>query len=90
MAPEVRVNAVCPGMITTEWFTRGIGEEATRRLQAAYEASAPLGTACTAEDVAEAVVWLADGARTVTGELVLLDAGLHLGTAMRSVVPAKD
>ena len=49
----------------------------------------PLGSACTAEDVAEAVVWLADGARTVTGELVLLDSGMHLGTAMRAVVPPK-
>ncbi|HUK05829.1 MAG TPA: SDR family oxidoreductase [Burkholderiales bacterium] len=90
LAPEVRVNAVCPGMITTRWFTRGIGEEATRKLRSAYEASAPLATACTAEDVAEAVVWLADGARTVTGELVLLDSGVHLGTAMRAVVPPRS
>ena len=90
MAPEVRVNAVCPGMITTRWFKDGIGEENASKLQAGYEASVPLGTACTAEDVAEAIVWLADGARTVTGELVLLDSGLHLGSAMRSVVPARN
>jgi 3-oxoacyl-[acyl-carrier protein] reductase len=90
MAPEVRVNAVCPGMITTRWFPQGIGEENARKLQAGYEASAPLGTSCTAEDVAEAVVWLADGARTVTGELVLLDSGVHLGTAMRAVVPPRS
>jgi 3-oxoacyl-[acyl-carrier protein] reductase len=90
MAPEVRVNAVCPGFITTRWFPSGIGEENARKLQEGYEASAPLGAACTAEDVAEAVVWLADAARTVTGELVLLDAGLHLGTAMRAVVPPRS
>ena len=30
------------------------------------------------EDVAEAIVWLVDGARTVTGELLLLDSGMHL------------
>jgi 3-oxoacyl-[acyl-carrier protein] reductase len=90
MAPEVRVNAVCPGMITTRWFPQGIGEENARKLQAGYEASAPLGTSCTAEDVAEAVVWLADAARTVTGELVLLDSGVHLGTAMRAVVPPRS
>ncbi len=89
MAPEVRVNAVCPGMITTRWFPRGIGEDNARKLQAGYEASAPLGKSCTAEDVAEAVVWLADAARTVTGELVLLDSGVHLGTAMRAVVPPR-
>ena len=30
---------------------------------------------------------IAPGARTTTGELVLLDSGLHLGSAMRAVVP---
>jgi 3-oxoacyl-[acyl-carrier protein] reductase len=89
MAPEVRVNAVCPGMITTRWFKVGMGEENAAKLQAGYEAGVPLGTSCTAEDVAEAIVWLADGARNVTGELVLLDSGLHLGSAMRAVVPPR-
>jgi 3-oxoacyl-[acyl-carrier protein] reductase len=86
MAPEVRVNAVCPGMITTRWFKDGIGEENAAKLQAGYESGVPLGSSCTAEDVAEAIAWLADGARTVTGELVLLDSGLHLGSAMRAAV----
>ena len=90
MAPEVRVNAVCPGMITTRWFPQGIGEENARKLKAGYEANAPLGTSCSPEDVAEAVLWLADGARTVTGEIVLLDSGTHLGTAMRAVVPPRS
>jgi len=86
LAPAVRVNAVCPGLITTRWFPRGIGEEAYQKLKASYEAGAPLGVSCTPEDVAEAILWLADGARTVTGELLLLDSGTHLGVAPR--VPA--
>lgn len=80
LAPEVRVNAVCPGLITTRWFQRGIGEQGYEAVKAGYERAVPLQRACTAEDVAEAVVWLLDGARTVTGELVLLDSGRHLGT----------
>jgi len=40
------------------------------------------------EDVADAVVWLIDGARTVTGELLLLDSGVHLG-ARRPVQTGK-
>jgi 3-oxoacyl-[acyl-carrier protein] reductase len=88
LAPEVRVNAVCPGLITTRWFPRGIGEEAYQKLKASYEAGTPLGTACSPEDVAEAIVWLADGARTVTGELLLLDSGTHLGPSPR-IPPAK-
>ncbi len=88
MAPEVRVNAVCPGLVTSRWFPKGIGEEAYAELRAAYESRAPLATACTPEDVAEAVLWLADGARTVTGELLLLDSGTHLGPAPR-IPPAR-
>lgn len=79
LAPEVRVNAVCPGLITSRWFSDGIGQEGYEKLKAQYEQTAPLGQACTPEDVAEAVVWLVDGARTISGELVLLDAGIHLG-----------
>jgi 3-oxoacyl-[acyl-carrier protein] reductase len=81
LAPEIRVNAVCPGLITTRWFVEGAGQAGFERLKAAYERTTPLQRACTAEDVAEAVIWLLDGARTVTGELVLLDAGMHLGAA---------
>ncbi|HEY5173571.1 MAG TPA: SDR family NAD(P)-dependent oxidoreductase [Acidimicrobiia bacterium] len=81
MAPEVRVNAVCPGLITTRWFVDGLGQEGYEKVKAGYEGLAPLGRACSAEDVAEAVLWLVDGARTVTGELLLLDGGVHLGSA---------
>ncbi len=88
LAPDVRVNAVCPGLITTRWFPRGIGEDAYQKLKASYEAGAPLARACAPEDVAEAILWLADGARTVTGELLLLDSGTHLGPAPR-IPPAK-
>lgn len=87
LAPEIRVNAVCPGLITTRWFVDGIGAENYEKLKAQYEQSTPLGRACTAEDVAETVVWLLEGARTVTGELILLDAGMHLGRAPTVVRP---
>jgi 3-oxoacyl-[acyl-carrier protein] reductase len=89
LAPEIRVNAVCPGLITTRWFGEGVGQEAYESIKQGYEQATPLGRACTAEDVAEAVVWLVDGARTVTGELVLLDSGMHLGGARGTVVTAK-
>jgi 3-oxoacyl-[acyl-carrier protein] reductase len=85
LAPEIRVNAVCPGLITTRWFVDGIGAANFEHLKAQYEQTTPLGRACTAEDVAEAVVWLVDGARTVTGELILLDSGMHLGRSMAVV-----
>lgn len=89
MAPQVRVNAVCPGLITTRWFSDGIGAEGYEKILAGYEASAPLGRASSAQDVADAVLWLVNGARTVTGELVLLDSGMHLGASQSSRMAGK-
>jgi 3-oxoacyl-[acyl-carrier protein] reductase len=80
LAPHVRVNAVCPGLIATRWFVDGMGQEAFERIKAHNEQHTPLQTTCSAEDVADAIVWLIDGARTTTGELLLLDSGRHLGT----------
>ncbi len=88
LAPEVRVNAVCPGLISTRWFVDGIGIQNYEHLKQQYEQSTPLGKACTAEDVAEAVIWLIEGARTTTGELILLDSGMHLGRALTIVPPS--
>lgn len=79
LAPEVRVNAVCPGLITSRWFVDGIGQEAYEKLKASQASVAPLGKPSSPEDVADAIVWLIEGARTTTGELLLLDAGMHLG-----------
>jgi 3-oxoacyl-[acyl-carrier protein] reductase len=79
LAPDVRVNAVCPGMVTSRWFVDGIGQEGFDQLKDNYAKLAPLGRPATPEDVAEAIVWLVDGARTTTGELLHLDAGMHLG-----------
>jgi 3-oxoacyl-[acyl-carrier protein] reductase len=79
LAPAVRVNAVCPGFITTRWFVQGVGQEGFDAGLKSYESGVPLARACSPDDVAEAIVWLVDGAKTVTGELLLLDSGMHLG-----------
>lgn len=90
LAPDIRVNAVCPGLVTSRWFVDGIGHDGFEKLKASYAQSAPLARACTPEDVAEAIVWLVDGARTVTGELLLLDSGMHLGAARPVQGPARS
>ena len=88
LAPEVRVNAVCPGLITSRWFVDGLGQEGFEKVKAMTEHNTPLGRASDPVDVAEAIVWLVTSARTVTGELMLLDAGTHLG-APRMQVPGR-
>jgi 3-oxoacyl-[acyl-carrier protein] reductase len=89
LAPEARVNAVCPGFITTRWFVDGLGQEGYERIKAAYEGTAPLARATTPQDVAEAVVWLVDGARPITGELLFLDGGMHLGPSQAARMAGK-
>ncbi|HEX4532163.1 MAG TPA: SDR family oxidoreductase [Acidimicrobiia bacterium] len=78
----IRVNAICPGFIDTPWFGRAMPAEALERMRAGVAASMPLKAASTAEDIAGAAVFLASpAARHITGETLLVDAGLHLGYA---------
>jgi 3-oxoacyl-[acyl-carrier protein] reductase len=79
LAPEIRVNAVCPGLITSRWFRDGLGEEGFNKVKAGYEAMVPLQRSCTPEDVSDAIVWLATATPVITGELLLMDGGKHLG-----------
>ena len=79
LAPEIRVNAVCPGVMQTRWWREGLGEENYDAFISRYAASAPLKTAGTTDAVADPVVWLLEGAEHVTGETIMVDAGSHLG-----------
>ena len=79
LAPEIRVNAVCPGLIETRWHLDRYSKEEYARFKANYEKTVPLAKAASPDDVAEVAVWLIEGADLVTGESILVDAGLHLG-----------
>ena len=81
LAPEIRVNAVCPGVMQTRWWREGLGEENYDAFIDRYAQSAPLKKAGTTEAVADPVLWLLEGAEHVTGETILVDAGSHLGPA---------
>ncbi len=84
LAPKIRVNAICPGFIDTRWFTEGRGEEAAQRIRENVANTTPLKVASKPEDIADAALFLiSDAARHVTGETLMVDAGLHLGFAPR-------
>ena len=75
----IRVNTVCPGYIDTPWFTKGRGEAGAKLVRDAVSRKVPLKVASTAEDIAELVCFLATPpSSNMTGELVRMDAGMHL------------
>ncbi len=78
LGPEIRVNAVCPGFIEGRWLREGFGEKVYEALKERYCSNAPLQRTAKPEDVAESIVWLVEAAPLVTGELLLLDAGMHV------------
>lgn len=71
MAPDVRVNAVAPGVVA--W-----PDSAPADMRARYESRIPLGRPGTPDDAAECVRWLALDAHYVTGESIRLDGGRWL------------
>lgn len=80
LAPKIRVNAICPGFIDTPWHAKGLSADQIERMREGTKAITPLKAASTAEDIADAgLFFLSDASRHVTGETLLIDAGLHLG-----------
>jgi 3-oxoacyl-[acyl-carrier protein] reductase len=79
LGPEIRVNSICPGFIETRWLLQGYGEDKYEAYKQSLLKSTPLQKVCKPEDIAEAAVWFADGANMITGEIIILDGGMHLG-----------
>lgn len=69
LAPEVRVNAVAPGIVQTRWV------EGKEDHIAHLAAGTPLGRVAGPEDIAEVVYSLIAHAGFVTGQTVVVDGG---------------
>lgn len=74
LGPDVRVNAVAPGMIDTPWFD---GVEGIESAMEETAARLPLRRVGRPQDIADAVFDLAN-ASYITGEVLLVDGGGHL------------
>ena len=71
---NIRVNAVCPGVIRTPMFERG--RQVDPRIEETMSTREPIGRLGTPEEIAEAVVWLSsDAASFVTGLPMAVDGG---------------
>jgi NAD(P)-dependent dehydrogenase (short-subunit alcohol dehydrogenase family) len=71
LAPKIRVNGVGPGPTLPSVHQRPEDFEAEAR-------AVPLERRATPEEIAQAVLYLVD-ARSVTGQMIAVDGGQHLG-----------
>lgn len=78
LGPEVRVNAICPGLVETPWLQNGMGAERYAASVAGYKARAALAEIIQPEDVARAAWYLGVDATKTSGEMLSVDAGAKL------------
>lgn len=76
--PNIRVNAVAPGVIEGDWLRKGLGRDYEEKL-AAQANLAVLDKVCAPEDVADAILSLITGSDLVTGQTLLCDGGTAIG-----------
>ncbi len=73
LGPAIRVNAVAPGAVDSDWQIEWTEEQRRSSIE-----QAPLGRRCTTDDIAEAIVFLGCAAGMVTGQTLVVDGGLTL------------
>jgi NAD(P)-dependent dehydrogenase (short-subunit alcohol dehydrogenase family) len=84
LGPKIRVNAICPGFIDTRWFS-DFSPERAQKIREHIIKTTPLQAASQAEDIADSALFLiSNAARHITGETLMIDAGMHLGFAPMS------
>jgi 3-oxoacyl-[acyl-carrier protein] reductase len=75
LAPQIRVNAVSPGMVDTPMVARSIelqGEEIRSRI--------PLGRFAKTSEIASVIAFLcSDAASYITGETIIVSGGSYMG-----------
>lgn len=74
LAPQVRVNAVCPGPIDSRWIKEGNPDWDLDAMVAGY----PIPKASQPSDIADAVLFFAIGTTMATGQILTIDGGLTL------------
>ena len=82
LAPDIRVNCVCPGWVDTDMLRRDYVDLADDPAAAEREAieEAPLKRVATPEEIAKAIAYLASyDARFVTGVALPMDGGISAG-----------
>ena len=86
LAPDVRVNCVCPGYVDTDMVRRDVIDASPdpQATEAALAASAPLNRIASPQEIATAILYLAsEDARFITGSALQIDGGTTAGHPLR-------
>lgn len=82
----IRVNCICPGLIATPIFAKGLGvatqvaDQTVTSALRAFNNSQPIPRTGLPADIAEAALFLAsDGSRFVNGHALVVDGGITVG-----------
>lgn len=81
LAPDgIRVNAVCPGFVGTDWFRNAFGDEGFERISNAQKARTPSGYVAGPDDICGPILFFAHPiSHHVTGQHLVVDGGMLLG-----------
>jgi 3-oxoacyl-[acyl-carrier protein] reductase len=79
LGPEIRVNAVAPGMVDSPWLKNGLGAEKFAAMLHNYQSASALNSLVTPEEVAETIYYLGALASKTTGEVHVVDGGRRAG-----------
>ena len=79
LAPQVRVNALCPGGLLGSWTRKIMTDEQYEARVRQANTEFPLRRGIWPIDVARAALFLIEHAVAMTGECLRMDAGEHLG-----------
>ena len=77
LAPEVRVNSVSPGLVSSRWFSSRFGDEAAAAQEEAFAKQTPVQKIATPDDVARAVIALLEN-DLITGQDLVVDGGKNV------------
>ena len=87
LAPDIRVNCVCPGYVDTDMVRRDVINASAHpdQTEAALAASSPLNRIAGPDEIAAAILYLAsDAARFMTGSALQIDGGTTAGHPRRA------
>jgi 3-oxoacyl-[acyl-carrier protein] reductase len=77
---KIRVNAVCPGFVGTDWFRNAFGDEMFGKISAGQKAVTPMDQVASAQDITGPILFFASRmSHHITGQLLVVDGGLLLG-----------